>query len=99
MLKEAETQQIALDHRYILKLKEFYLDPHQVCIVTKLMDMDAMHYLSSFPGAIPEEELKDFVHKLVQAVEHCHSRKVIHRDLKLENILLSLSKDGQIVDI
>ena len=40
------------------------------------------------------------MYKLVSAIEHMHSRKIIHRDLKLENILFSknpfTNKDAEI---
>lgn len=54
-------------------------------------------YLQS-KGKLEEEEAKFFFEQIVEAVAFCHSRNVIHRDLKLENILLA-TKDSKIIKI
>ncbi len=41
---------------------------------------------------LKEKEIAVYMHKLLSAVNHMHKKGVVHRDLKLENILLS-SKD------
>lgn len=41
-----------------------------------------------------ENEACKMFHQIVDGVEYCHRKKIVHRDLKLENILLN--KDLQI---
>mmetsp|Transcript_13063 Transcript_13063/g.30979 ORF Transcript_13063/g.30979 Transcript_13063/m.30979 type:complete len:439 (-) Transcript_13063:314-1630(-) len=49
---------------------------------------------------LDEDEARFFFHQLVNAVEHIHSNLVAHRDLKLENTLLShLEVDGEMFPI
>ena len=43
---------------------------------------------------LPEVETCRIFHQIVGGVEYCHRAKIIHRDLKLENILLD--KDGSV---
>lgn len=43
-------------------------------------------------NAMPEDVARNFMLQLVAGVMHCHERAVAHRDLKLENVLLT--KDG-----
>ena len=43
-------------------------------------------------GAMSEATGRKFMSQLLAGVHHCHSRGVAHRDLKLENVLLT--KDG-----
>ncbi|XP_026191285.1 uncharacterized protein LOC34623300 [Cyclospora cayetanensis] len=46
------------------------------------------------PG-FSEEDAKLIVYQLLQALAHCHSRGVLHRDVKPQNIFLSKETDAQ----
>jgi MAP/microtubule affinity-regulating kinase len=37
---------------------------------------------------IPESEARIFFLQMIDAIDYCHKEQLIHRDLKLENILL-----------
>lgn len=39
-------------------------------------------------GPLQEDEARSLFIQILDAVEYCHHKGVIHRDLKLENILL-----------
>jgi serine/threonine protein kinase len=46
--------------------------------------------------SLSEDETRNIFNQLVSAMCFCHSMKVVHRDLKLENILFSTEKKDQI---
>jgi serine/threonine protein kinase len=47
---------------------------------------------------LPEAEARKFFQQMASAIEHCHQNGVVHRDLKLENLLLSASREILISD-
>ena len=59
-----------------------------VLMVSELVDGGPL-YDRVAAGPIPEEEARYYFHQMCAGVEYCHGQSVIHRDLKLENILVS----------
>lgn len=40
-------------------------------------------------GRLSEAEARKYFRQLISAMDHCHLANVVHRDLKLENLLLN----------
>lgn len=49
-------------------------------------------------GAMGEDAGRFFFHQMLDTLEHMHSKKVVHRDLKLENILLDDNLNLKVAD-
>ena len=47
---------------------------------------------------ISEKEAAVFILQLARALEYCHEHDVIHRDIKLENILIGQDKKLKLID-
>lgn len=89
-----------LDHPNIVKYYETYDDHKYIYLV--------MEYC---PGGelfakIAEQENQTFnesqaaqiLHKLVTAVNHCHANRIIHRDIKAENIMIGSDGEIKLID-
>jgi serine/threonine protein kinase len=46
---------------------------------------------------LPETEARVFWRQIVQGVEYMHSQGIVHRDLKLENIMLDRNRNVVII--
>jgi 5'-AMP-activated protein kinase catalytic alpha subunit len=82
-----------LKHRHIVKLYRWFPFPkkHQIVLVMEYLEGGELYqYWQSKDGKrIHEQEAKEIMLQLLQAIEHCHENKIIHRDLKFQNIILA----------
>ena len=51
------------------------------------------NYIDERGGKLAEEESRNIFIQVAQAVEYCHNNNIVHRDIKLDNILLNQSGD------
>merc|ERR1711988_1407922 len=74
-------------HPNIVRLLDEYEDRHYVILVFPTYEYDLLDFLEHH---IVSEKCGAFIIKqLVAAVKHLHSYNILHRDIKLENILIN----------
>uniref|UniRef100_UPI00358F79A5 uncharacterized protein n=1 Tax=Myxine glutinosa TaxID=7769 RepID=UPI00358F79A5 len=90
-----------LHHENIVKLLDIPIrlpDSHRVALVLEYVKGDSLasqiHYLRKFS----ESGLSFPVKQMADAVEYLHSRNIVHRDIKLENVLLSIEGTVKLID-
>lgn len=49
-------------------------------------------------GTLGESEARRFFTQIMRAVDHCHALGVVHRDLKLENVMLTKANSVRVID-
>jgi serine/threonine protein kinase len=93
LFAEAETLK-GLNHPNIVKFKNCFVIKKTLqayFIMEYLEGGELLEYLRE-KGQLAEDEAAEIFKQILSAVDYCHRQKVIHRDLKLENILRE-SKD------
>jgi serine/threonine protein kinase len=77
-------------HRNVVSMYELYETPKCLWIVLELVDGgDLYHFLANTPEYNEVVASRQFK-QILQGVHYLHSLGIVHRDLKLENILLSV---------
>ncbi|KAK1577011.1 hypothetical protein Q3G72_018399 [Acer saccharum] len=71
-----------MQHPNIVSLQEQYIEKY-VCLVFDYLDMDSCTDFEKNPHTI-----KTFLHQILHGVVYCHSHRVLHRDLKPQNLLI-----------
>lgn len=87
-----------LRHPNIVRILDVAEHPDNVCFIMEFAAGGELRDYVEKRKALSEEESRTFFRQIVQAVHYVHSKKIIHRDLKLENILLDANNRCKIVD-
>lgn len=88
-----------LDHPNIVRLYETYETTDSLYLVMEYVDgFNLDEYLQQKGGRLPEKEARDIFRQMAAAMDYCHSRWVVHRDLKAPNILLTKDFKVKIAD-
>ena len=83
-----------LDHENTIKLHEFFQTNNNLYFIMEYINGGTLSdYLSSYKlktgKPFSQKMIQHFVKQIVQGLIYIHSKNIIHRDLKLDNILLS----------
>lgn len=84
----------ALRHPNILELHEVVHTGTSIYLVFEFLDSDLKKTLEKTQSGLPERVAKSYMWQLLKGISFCHSRRILHRDLKLQNLLVK--KDGTI---
>ncbi|KAF4654531.1 hypothetical protein FOZ61_008195 [Perkinsus olseni] len=79
-----------MNHPFIISYHDVFVTPRQkMCIVMGYADGGDLHtYLKRRRGLLAEEEVLRMFTQLCLAIDHVHKQRVIHRDLKSQNVFL-----------
>eukprot|EP00980_Cylindrotheca_fusiformis_P000469 scaffold115_cov123-Cylindrotheca_fusiformis.AAC.9 len=87
-------------HPNINTLVDVFEDDRHVHLISDLCTGGHLsHYIQSrvidnptIDYKVHEQESSYIIRQILEAIEHCHDRNIVHRDLKLENVLFRKSR-------
>ncbi|KAJ5130124.1 uncharacterized protein N7515_006163 [Penicillium bovifimosum] len=85
-------------HPHIARLYEVVVTENLVWLVLEYCPGDELYNYLLRHGPLPVEKVKRIFTQLVGAVAYVHSKYCVHRDLKLENILLDKNENVKLCD-
>lgn len=87
-----------LNHPHIIKLYQVMETKDMLYMVTEYAPNGEMFDFLTSVGRLSEVEARRTFWQIVNAVEYCHQRHIIHRDLKAENLLLDANMNIKLAD-
>jgi cyclin-dependent kinase 1 len=90
-----------LQHENIVGLLETVLPDGKLYLVFEFLKMDLKRYLDSCipkKSFLPPRVVQQFMSQMFSALLFCHQRRIMHRDLKPQNILIGADGNIKIAD-
>uniref|UniRef100_A0A8C1NTX0 Cell division protein kinase 5 n=1 Tax=Cyprinus carpio TaxID=7962 RepID=A0A8C1NTX0_CYPCA len=87
-----------LKHKNIVRLHDVLHSDKKLTLVFEYCDQDLKKYFDSCNGDLDPEIVKSFMYQLLKGLAFCHSRNVLHRDLKPQNLLINRNGELKLAD-
>lgn len=87
-----------LQHANIVRLYDVVHTEKKLTLVFEYLDQDLKQYLDHCEGGLETGILKSFLYQLLRGVGYCHHHRVLHRDLKPQNLLINREGELKLAD-
>lgn len=86
-----------LSHPNVVYFKDVVHSDRKLYLVFEYLDQDLKRYMDSVKVLRPAL-IKSYLYQLVNGIEFCHGRRVLHRDLKPQNLLIDKTGKLKLAD-
>ncbi len=87
-----------LRHPNIVRLYDVVHTDRKLALVFEYLDQDLKKYLDVSEGGLEPFVVKSFLYQLITGVAYCHHHRVLHRDLKPQNLLINREGELKLAD-
>jgi len=88
-----------LEHPNIVSLIDYYEDEFGMYLIMEYVDGVTLdHYIRDVSGPMPEEKAIPIMSQILDAFHYAHDKKIIHRDIKPGNIILTPNGTVKVLD-
>ncbi|CAK1578895.1 unnamed protein product [Parnassius mnemosyne] len=77
-----------LNHPSVVRLLDVLLADTKLFLVFEFLHMDLKRLMDLTKGPLPLDLVKSYLRQLLEGIAYCHGRRVLHRDLKPQNLLV-----------
>merc|ERR1719246_382378 len=85
-------------HENIVQLHEVFCKPGKLVLVFEFLDSDLKKFMKARSGKLVPAKIKHFTHQMLRGMEFLHSNRIIHRDIKPQNLLVDSQEKLKIAD-
>ena len=87
-----------LKHPNITRLLDVVHSETKLQLVFEYLEQDLKKYMDTHGGALQPPVVRSFAYQLLNGLAFCHHEKVLHRDLKPQNLLISSRGELKLAD-
>lgn len=89
-----------LNHKHIVRLHDVIHTETKLVLIFEFCEQDLKKYMDTHGdrGALPPNVTRTFMNHLLQGINFCHKNRVLHRDLKPQNLLINRKMELKLGD-
>lgn len=89
-----------LNHPNVVHLIDVIICEKSLFLVFEYLTQDLKKFLDQQPESIglPSNLVKSYLWQMLQGIAHCHAHRVLHRDLKPQNLLIDAAGNIKLAD-
>lgn len=87
-----------MKHPNIVRLMDVLHTEKKLTLVFEYLDSDLKKYMDTCGEAMEMSVIKSFMQQLLRGIAYCHEHRILHRDLKPQNLLISKKLELKIAD-
>lgn len=87
-----------LNHPNVLRLLDIQVCEASLYLILEHLDLDLKKLLDKHRKGLPLPLVKSYMWQLLHGLAYCHSKRVLHRDLKLQNLLVDRKGNIKLAD-
>jgi serine/threonine protein kinase len=89
-----------MSHDNIVRLLDIVHNDIKLYLVFEFLDLDLRRYMDSVmaKGTLMPSQIRSYLYQLLVGMEYCHARRILHRDLKPQNLLIDKTGRLKIAD-
>ncbi|TPX31035.1 hypothetical protein SmJEL517_g05547 [Synchytrium microbalum] len=78
-----------LNHPNVVRLLDIVHNDEKLYLIFEFLDLDLKKYMdTTAPYGLSANLVKSYMYQLLKGLHYCHSRRILHRDLKPQNLLI-----------
>lgn len=88
-----------LQHPNIVRLYDVIHTDKKLTLVFEFLDQDLKKYLDACgETGLEDTTIQSFLYQLLRGIAYCHEHRVLHRDLKPQNLLINMGGELKLAD-
>ncbi|RHZ85451.1 hypothetical protein Glove_65g83 [Diversispora epigaea] len=87
-----------LKHANIVRLYDVLHTEKKLTLVFEYLDSDLKKFLDTYGGDLDVLTIKQLMYQLLKGIAFCHEHRVLHRDLKPQNLLINKKGELKLAD-
>ena len=82
-----------LNHAGIVKVEDYFVDANRLVMALEYIDGEDLQTHLERHGTFDSDEVWEFISQLAASLAHAHEAGILHRDIKLRNVLVDTSQN------